>query len=216
MALTQIKFFSASDYQEVLAMQHTLLQQVAQMQLPDQLLLGSHPHTITLGRATKADHIFLAQAAALGLQTPTVYEIERGGDITYHGPGQLVGYPILNLKNRGAIDLHQYLRDLESVLIQALARFDIIATRKADYTGVWVGNKKIASIGIAVKRWVTYHGFALNLTTDLRYFQLLKPCGLEPEVMTSMQQLCKHAIDSEAVLAAIVHAFEQVMGLQFN
>jgi lipoyl(octanoyl) transferase len=150
----------------------------------DLLLLVEHEPVITLGRGTRATSLPLPPAE-LERRGVAVVEVERGGDVTYHGPGQLVGYPILQLREHRA-DLHWYLRQLEAALITGLAELDIAAGRNAGLTGVWTGGRKIASIGIHVKQWVTFHGFALNVSTDLRGFDLIVPCGIRDVVMTSV------------------------------
>ncbi len=150
----------------------------------DTLLLLEHPPVVTLGRGTRASSLPLAPEL-LTRRGIEVYEIERGGDVTYHGPGQLVGYPIFDLSAHRK-DLHWFLRQIEEALILALARFGIAGERRASYTGVWTGGRKIASIGIHVRQWVTWHGFALNVTTDLSPFELIVPCGIPDVVMTSV------------------------------
>lgn len=172
-------------YREVLELQRTLCRErVAGERQEDLLLLVEHPPVITLGRGTRPTSLPLP-AAALAARQIDVVEVERGGDVTFHGPGQLVGYPIIDLQRHRA-DLHWYLRQLEEVLIGALARVDVPAERVAGLTGVWTRGRKIASIGIHVKQWVTIHGFALNVRTDLRYFDLIVPCGIDGVVMTSV------------------------------
>lgn len=152
----------------------------------DLLLLVQHPPVITLGRSTKEGNL-LASSDQLAARGVELFEVERGGDVTFHGPGQLVGYPIVDLQRHTA-DLHWYLRELEAVMIDALASFDILAGRTAGKTGVWVGGRKIASIGVHARQWVTWHGFALNVTTDLSYFDLMVPCGIQDVVMTSVER----------------------------
>jgi lipoate-protein ligase B len=150
----------------------------------DLLLLCEHPPVITLGRGTKATSLPL-DPEALRRRGIEVFEVERGGDVTYHGPGQLVGYPIFHLAQHKQ-DLHWYLRQLEEVLIVALGEFGIGAERNPGLTGVWIGGRKIASIGVHAKQWVTWHGFALNVTTELSAFDLIVPCGIVGVVMTSV------------------------------
>jgi len=152
----------------------------------DVLLLVQHPPVITLGRSTKAGNL-LASAEQLAARGVERFDVERGGDVTFHGPGQLVGYPIVNLSQHKQ-DLHWYLRQLEEVMIRALATCGITAGRNAGKTGVWVGERKIASIGVHARQWVTWHGFALNVTTDLSYFDLMIPCGIPDVVMTSVER----------------------------
>ena len=150
----------------------------------DLLLLVEHDPVVTLGRSTKGSSLPVP-AAELPAHGVEVFEVERGGDVTFHGPGQLVGYPIVDLQHLKP-DLHWYLRELEGALIDALATLQIAGTRSPGQTGVWVGPRKIASIGVHVKKWVTLHGFALNVTTDLTYFDLIVPCGIEGVQMTSL------------------------------
>ena len=150
----------------------------------DTLLLLEHPPVVTLGRGTKETSLPL-DPENLRRRGIEVFEVERGGDVTYHGPGQLVGYPILDLREHRE-DLHWYLRQLEEVLIRALASFGIPAERNPGYTGVWTKGRKIASIGVHAKQWVTWHGFALNVTTELSAFDLIVPCGIPGVVMTSI------------------------------
>ncbi|HZI43382.1 MAG TPA: lipoyl(octanoyl) transferase LipB [Gemmatimonadaceae bacterium] len=150
----------------------------------DVLLLVEHAPVITLGRSSKSAHM-LATPEYLRQQGVELFEVERGGDVTFHGPGQLVGYPIIDLKQHKR-DLHWYLRQVEEFLIKALATYELAGTRRAPYTGVWIDDRKIASIGVHARDWVTWHGFALNVTTDLRYFDLIVPCGIPAVRMTSI------------------------------
>ena len=152
----------------------------------DILLLVEHDPVVTLGRSTKGSSLTVP-VTELPKHGVEVFEIERGGDVTFHGPGQLVGYPIVDLQQMKP-DLHWYLRELEGGLIDALATLGIPAQRSAGQTGVWVGSRKIASIGVHVKKWVTFHGFALNVTTDLKYFDLMVPCGIEGVEMTTVER----------------------------
>ena len=171
-------------YGEALELQRRLAEDRIAQRIPDTLLLVEHPAVITLGRGTKQTSLPI-DPEALRARGIDVFEIERGGDVTYHGPGQLVGYPIIDLQQHKP-DLHWYLRQLEQVLIDALGTFGIPAERNAGYTGVWTRGRKIASIGIHVRQWVTWHGFALNVTTDLSPFSLIVPCGIPDVVMTSV------------------------------
>lgn len=159
----------------------------------DVLLLVEHPPVITLGRSTKAGNL-LASSQQLAARGVELFDVERGGDVTFHGPGQLVGYPIVNLE-RHTMDLHWYLRQLEEVMIRALASCGIEAARNPGKTGVWVRSRKIASIGVHARQWVTWHGFALNVTTDLSYFDLMVPCGIQNVVMTSVERELLDAAD---------------------
>jgi len=174
-------------YGEGLDIQERLVAARAAGETGDWLLFPDHPPVLTVGRGG-SDGSLIADAAALAARGIERFEVTRGGDVTWHGPGQLVGYPIVDLSGHGR-DLHRYLRGLEDVVIATLAAWDIAAERSAGRTGVWVGERKIASIGIAVRRWVGYHGFALNVAPDLSDFDLIHPCGLRGVRMTSMLEL---------------------------
>jgi lipoyl(octanoyl) transferase len=201
-------------YGEALAIQRELRRQRLAGELAeDVLLLVEHPPVVTLGRGTRASSLPL-DPETLQRRGVEVYEVERGGDVTLHAPGQLVGYPILDLRGHRE-DLHWYLRSLEDVLIQALAGFRIEADRNPGRTGVWTAGRKIASIGIHVKQWVTLHGFALNVTTDLDLFDLIVPCGIAQVVMTSVAAELLPDREGElmpAVRERVVAAFGDVFG----
>ncbi len=178
----------------------------------DVLLLVEHPPVVTLGRSTKGENLLIPDSllAARGVER---YEIERGGDATFHGPGQLVGYPIIDLKQHTQ-DLHWYLRQVEEALIVALDSVGLTAGRVAKYTGVWIDDRKIASIGVHARDWVTRHGFALNVNTDLSYFDLFTPCGIADVVMTSTQQELPAAAPSLAEMQVrVAAAFGQIFSL---
>jgi lipoyl(octanoyl) transferase len=180
----------------------------------DVLLLVEHPPVVTLGRSSKERHL-LASPELLAARGVELFEVERGGDVTFHGPGQLVGYPIIDL-NRHKRDLHWYLRQVEEALIRALETLGVGATRAPGYTGVWTtdGQRKLVSIGVHARNWVTWHGFALNVTTDLSYFDLIVPCGISGVTMTSIQrELDDPAIDRQSVEEAVCRAFGGVFGL---
>jgi lipoyl(octanoyl) transferase len=200
-------------YGEVLELQRSLVRRrLAQEHTDDLLLLVEHQPVITLGRGTRPTSLPLAPSE-LARHGVEVFEVERGGDVTWHGPGQLVGYPILDLAGHRQ-DLHWYLRTLEAVLITAVDRLGLAASRMAGLTGVWTGGRKIASIGVHVKQWVTLHGFALNVTNDLTGFDLIVPCGIENVVMTSVARE-RGGITEPAALwketrAAVVDAFGEL------
>lgn len=181
----------------------------------DVLLLVEHPPVITLGRSTDGAHL-LADSGMLAERGVGVHEVERGGDITFHGPGQLVGYPIVDLRGHRE-DLHWYLRRLEDVIIRALATFGIDAERREKLTGVWTGGRKIASIGVHARQWVTWHGFALNVSTDLSYFDLIVPCGIDNVVMTSIaRELAGRGAAPEALGKDAERAVVQAFGATFD
>jgi lipoyl(octanoyl) transferase len=174
-------------YDEVLQLQRELARaRIAGELAQDLLLLVEHAPVITLGRSAKERHLNLPRGAlvARGIE---VHEVERGGDVTFHGPGQLVGYPIVDLR-RHKQDLHWYLRQVEETLIRAVGRYGISGERNPSFTGVWCAGRKIASIGVHARDWVTWHGFALNVTTDLSFFDLIVPCGIQQVTMTSMER----------------------------
>ena len=167
-----------------------------------------HPHVFTLGRGADSTNI-LADQQQLASNSVEVYETGRGGDVTYHGPGQLVGYPIINLKP-DRCDVHRYVRDVEEVLIRTIASFGIVGTRIAGLTGVWVGNEKIGAIGVRIARWITSHGFALNVNTDLSYFNMIVPCGITDKGVTSLSLLLGRQIELQEVAHVAASEFAQV------
>jgi lipoate-protein ligase B len=174
-------------YREGLALQEALVEARAAGRTGDWLLFPDHPPVLTVGRNPSPGNV-IAEPSVLRQRGIEVFEVARGGDVTWHGPGQLVGYLICDLDRRGR-DLHRFLRDTEEALIRTLAAWGIPAGREPGRTGVWTGGEKIASIGIAVRRWVSYHGFALNVAPDLRFFDLIHPCGLRGIHMTSVARL---------------------------
>jgi len=190
-------------YEEVWELQKELVAARANDSSPDTLILVEHEHVVTLGRKTSVEN-FRPQGVP-------VYNVERGGDATYHGPGQLVGYPILKLQDH---DVHGYLRMLEEVLIRVTRSYGINGERRVGQTGVWVGERKVASIGVAVSNWVTYHGFALNVNPDLTYFRLIRPCGLDPSVITSMVELIGGPVPMEEVKVRVTREFSSVFGME--
>ena len=200
------------DYPAALDLQRELVEQRKQGLIPDQLLLLEHPHVITLGaRNHNARSNVLETPESLARQGVALFETGRGGDVTYHGPGQLVGYPILELpKDRR--DVHRYVRDLEEVLIGAVAEFGITAARIPGLTGIWVDDRKLAAIGVRISRWVTSHGFALNVSTDLSRFDLIVPCGIADKGVTSMERLLGRPVPMAEVADAVVRSFTGVFG----
>ena len=211
----RIEDLGVRPYGETLEIQRELRRRrLAGDLLEDVLLLVEHPPVVTLGRGTRAASVPLAPGE-LRRRGVEVFEVERGGDVTLHAPGQLVGYPILDLRQHRR-DLHWYLRSLEDVLIQALGGLGIEADRNPGRTGVWTSGRKIASIGIHVKQWVTLHGFALNVTTDLDLFDLIVPCGIPQVVMTSVAAELLREGDSRlmpTVRERVVGAFCEVFGV---
>ena len=200
-------------YEEALELQRHIARDRISGALPqDVLLLVEHPPVVTLGRASKGKHL-IASPEFLRSKGVELFEVERGGDVTFHGPGQLVGYPIVDLK-RHRLDLHWYLRKIEEALINTLAEYDIVAERNPSFTGVWTKGKKIASIGVHARDWVTWHGFALNVTTDLSYFDLMVPCGIDGVVMTSIaRELGTDDISAQDVIERVSASFAAAFDL---
>ncbi len=182
--------------------------------IPDALILVEHPHVYTLGRGGHAENVLLDEAtlAAIGAQ---LFWVDRGGDVTYHGPGQLVGYPIIHLERLGK-DVHAHLRRIEEVLIRVLADFGLEGRRDPQYTGVWVGDEKIAAIGVRVSHWVTSHGFALNLDPDLSYFAHIIPCGIRHKGVTSLARLLGRPVSRAEVEPLVSRHFEDVFTVRIG
>jgi lipoate-protein ligase B len=203
-------------YLEVLDLQRELCRRKISGEVErDLLLLVEHEPVVTLGRGLRPASLPIPPAA-LERRGVRVVEVERGGDVTYHGPGQLVGYPIIDLR-RHREDLHWYLRQLEATLIAALGALAVTAERNPGLTGVWTAGRKIASLGIHVKQWVTFHGFALNVTTNLSYFDLIVPCGIQDVVMTSVARETGRSDDAalwEESRHAVVEAFRTTFGYE--
>jgi len=203
----EVRILGRLPYEEGLALQEELVRRRRLEEIPDQLLLLEHPHVITLGTSSQSEHLLFsaAEREARGIQ---LFEAGRGGDVTYHGPGQLVGYPILDLKPDRR-DLHRYLRDLEQALILALDSFGISSGREKGLTGVWVPQGKLAAIGVRVSSgWITSHGFALNVEPDLSYFSSIIPCGIQDRPVTSMARLLGRSVQVLDVVPAVVRGFE--------
>jgi lipoyl(octanoyl) transferase len=199
-------------YAEALALQRALVEERRAGAIPDTLLLLEHPHVLTLGvRGDGGRSHILATDETLASRGIEIHETGRGGDITYHGPGQIVGYPIIDL-NPDRRDVHRYVRDLEAVLIGVAAGYGINAGRVEGLTGVWVGDEKLAAIGVRIARWITSHGFALNVTTSLDHFQLIVPCGISDRGVTSLQRLLDRPIATAEVENRIIEQFAKVFG----
>ena len=190
-------------YTKALQLQHELMERLKRGEISDQLLFVEHPHVITMGRNGHAENL-LVGPDLLGRAGIEFYETDRGGDVTYHGPGQVVGYPIFDLREWKR-DVAAYMRAIEQAIVAALAEFAIDAGRVEGLTGVWVDGRKIAAIGVHISRWVTSHGFALNISTDLSYFRYIVPCGLTRPV-TSMRELGSDASRQE-VIGALAQSF---------
>ena len=217
----RVQWLGRVDYREAWELQKSLAAQRLADEIPDTLLLLEHPPTFTLGRNAKPSDI-LVDETTLEQAGIAVVQSDRGGDVTYHGPGQLVGYPIVNLqRSPHEPNLHRYFRQLEETLIRTLARFEIVGGRFEGYTGVWTGMEtepyapeKIAAMGIRVSRWVTQHGFALNVSPNLAHFGMIIPCDIREYGVTSMRKILGREITVSEVRSVVIEEFGQVFGLR--
>lgn len=200
------------DYADALRLQKERVAQRKAGAIPDTILLLEHPHVYTLGRNARRENL-LVSTEAIRARGAQVFETDRGGDVTYHGPGQLVGYPIFDLTQHRR-DLAWYMRSLEEVFIGVARDFGIEAGRVAGATGVWVGNEKLVAMGVRVSRWVTSHGFAFNVNTDLRFFEWIIPCGLRDKGVTSLARLLGRAVEMSLVAHKVVEQFGVVFGFE--
>jgi len=196
------------DYGKAWGLQHQLWSRRAEGALPDLLLFLEHPHVITLGRRGNRSHLVASSEVLEEMKIP-LFHVERGGDVTYHGPGQIVVYPILDLKEYG-YRLIRYVGQLEEVILGVLKDFGIKGRRDPLNRGVWVNGEKIASVGVAIKRWISFHGLSLNYETNLQYFELINPCGLEGKKMTSMGKILGIGISREQLVERIGFHFKQI------
>lgn len=223
-----VKDLGHKDYKETWDYQESLFEEIVELKrknraentdlpTPNYFLFVEHPHVYTLGKSGHIENLLIDEAA-LAKKGASFYKINRGGDITYHGPGQIVGYPIIDLENFFT-DIHKYLRSLEEVIIRTLADYDIKGERSEGETGVWldVGTpfaRKICAMGVRASRWVTMHGFALNVNTDLGYFDNIIPCGIRGKAVTSLNvELSKEKVDTEEVKTHILKHFEEIFGV---
>jgi lipoyl(octanoyl) transferase len=212
MSKLEVVNLGLTDYKSTWDLQRKLFELQVTGKISDVVLLNEHHHVYTLGKSSDNNHL-LATEDELKSNGAEVFHIDRGGDITYHGPGQLVGYPILNLNNY-YLDIHRYLRDLEEVIIRTLSEFGIQSHRDEKFTGVWVGSDKIAAIGVKVSRWVTMHGFALNVNTDLSYFDRIIPCGIFHKGVTSLHRLLGKPVSMDEVRRAVGYNVGEVFGVR--
>ena len=213
MPLCEMNYLGLVSYGETHELQKQLVEKRKADEIPDTFLLLQHPHVITLGRAADRTNILADEAtrAASGVE---LHETGRGGDVTYHGPGQLVGYPIIKLLP-GRQDIRRYVRDIQEVMIRTARDFGVEAeSRGGEHIGVWVGDDKLAAIGIRISRWVTMHGFALNVTTDLNYFQLIVPCGIRGHGVTSLEKLLGHPVEMDLAVKSVRQHFGEVFNRQ--
>ena len=211
----EVRDLGSIPYTDALALQADLVVRRRTGNVPDQLLLLQHPHVITLGTGSSRSHVLADESRRRELGVDLV-EVGRGGDVTYHGPGQLVGYPILDLKPDRQ-DVHRYLRDLEAVLIQTLGELGIRGESLPDLTGVWVEGRKIAAIGVRVSSgWITSHGFALNVSNDLSYFETIVPCGIPNVSVTSVSEELGQQVRVTDLLGIVSKAFSEIFGCSIS
>jgi lipoate-protein ligase B len=198
-------------YREAYHLQKKLLRQRFDGEIKDTILLLEHPPTITIGKSGKLENVLISQAQ-LAREGISLFFTDRGGDVTYHGPGQLVAYPIIDLRNRGR-DVHQYVHELEEVVIRTLSSFSIGADRDDSHAGVWVKDEEIAAIGLSIKRWITMHGIALNVNPKLEHFSLINPCGFSDRRAISMAKLLSQDIPMEEVMHRLIAHFSDVFNV---
>ena len=214
--MLEVRKLGMMPYAEALQIQQTLVRQRRDNEVSDVLLLVEHPHVVTLG--VNARHrlsnllVTPSQLSAMGVE---LHDVTRGGDVTYHGPGQLVGYPILDLRP-DRCDVHRYVRDLETVIMRTVLMFGVRSSRMPGLTGVWVGDDKLAAIGVRLSRWVTSHGFSLNVSTDLTYFDLIRPCGIDGKGVTSLSRVTGSLVLCESVENVLIKEFGSVFGRVVN
>ncbi len=204
--------YESIDYKKAFELQLELHDKRQKNEINDTLLLVEHPAVLTIGTSGSRDNLVVS-SAYLSQKGIAVYESSRGGDITYHGPGQLVGYPILNLKEHKQ-DLHWLVRSYEEVFIRLLKEYNIKAQRIKGMTGVWVGDEKITAIGVAVRRWITYHGFAFNIAPDLEHFSYIVPCGIKDKGVTSLKKLLGFELVKEEVVDKLIKYFAEVFEME--
>lgn len=206
--LSVFRWTEPVDYAEAYRIQRRLWQQVLGGESAEALLLLTHPPTFTIGKSGKMDNL-LVDAESLGRQGMPVYFTDRGGDITYHGPGQLVAYPIMDLRRRGK-DVHAYISGLQEVVIRTLADFSVKAHRDDKHIGVWIGGEKIAAIGVRVRRWVTMHGLALNVNPAMDHFSYINPCGITDSGVTALSRILSREVDMSGVAERLAEHFSSV------
>jgi lipoyl(octanoyl) transferase len=200
------------EYNEALKLQQKLLKARQEDQIQDTLLLLQHPPVLTMGKRAQEGNILLPVDILKDRGIDVVY-INRGGDVTYHGPGQIVGYPIMDLNNYGR-DIRNFVSNIEEIFIRLLKEeYDIIADRDTEHRGVWVGNEKITAIGFSIKRWVSMHGFAFNVNTNLEHFNWIVPCGITEKGVTSMQKILGYSLDMDKVIDQVIEYFTGVFNI---
>jgi len=210
----RVEQLGMTGYSEAQEIQKELVQKKIKHKIEDHFFILEHPPTITLGRGAKEENLLITRRELVkkGIE---FYNIKRGGGVTYHGPGQIIGYPIIDLKNHKK-DLHWFMNQLEEVIINLLERFNLEAKRIENLTGVWINNKKIAAIGIAAKRWVTYHGFALNYNPDMNHFKLIHPCGIKNKGVISLAEILQKSPARDIVIKELINSFKKVFDYKLS
>jgi lipoate-protein ligase B len=199
-------------YDQAHRLQKNLIPKILAGETPEVLLLLEHPPTITIGKSGALDNVLIS-SSQLAREEIALFFTDRGGDATYHGPGQIVGYPLMDLRKRNR-DLHRYVHDLEEVLIRTAMDFSISAHRDQGHRGVWVGKEELAAIGLGVTKWITFHGFALNVTSNLDHFSFINPCGFSDRKATSMSRLLSSNISMEVVTERLLAHFSQIFKVE--
>ncbi|MFH1905728.1 MAG: lipoyl(octanoyl) transferase LipB [bacterium] len=213
-AVCNVLDIGLKDYMEAYSLQKKILAERIKNKIPDTLILTEHPPTFTIGRKGGRGNILVSNEV-LKKNGIKVYEVDRGGGITYHGPGQIVGYPIINLAEWNK-DIHLYLRSLEEVIIRFLSHFKITAGRINGYTGVWIGNEKIAAIGIGVSKWTTFHGFCININPNKNHFKMINPCGIRDKKVTSLCELTEKQTNMPKAKQVLVTEFGNCFNRRMN
>jgi lipoate-protein ligase B len=200
--------FGLVEYGKAYQLQRRLNRQRLMEEIPDVLLLLEHPPTITIGKSGSIENVLVSKEA-LSREGVSLFFTDRGGNATYHGPGQIVGYPIINLKQRGK-DIRKFVYDIEEVILRTMRDFSIEAGRDETHPGVWVNGQELAAVGLAVRRWVSMHGFAVNVNTNLKHFFLINPCGFSDRKATSMSQLLGEKLPIDAVKERLISHFSEI------
>jgi lipoate-protein ligase B len=212
--ICEVRQLGQIEYSKAYDLQKELLQKRLHGRIADTLLLLEHPPTITVGKSGKLENILESPAVLANAGVSLIFT-DRGGDVTYHGPGQIVGYPILDLRERER-DMHRYVRSLEEVIIRTLADYGIKSGRDHNHAGVWVNDMEIAALGLSVRKWITMHGFALNVNTDLVYFSLINPCGFTNKTATSMSRLLGYELPNGEVTERLLDRFAEVFEVELR
>ncbi|MBW2061550.1 MAG: lipoyl(octanoyl) transferase LipB [Deltaproteobacteria bacterium] len=212
MAILKVYQLGLAEYGQAFQIQERLQQRRIKGETTDTLLLLEHPPTLTIGSENDLENLLVSKEELIK-RGISLFPADRGGGITWHGPGQLVGYPILDLKEKGQ-DIRKFIHDVEEVIIRTLSDLSIASSRDENHIGVWVGQKKIAAIGVRIKKWVTKHGFALNVSSDLTHFSLINPCGITDRGVTSINRVLGRSVSMDFIMERVVVHFSKVFDLE--